>query len=570
MADHALATVSNPSAALTDFTLIVDLADMPASWWTAVDTTDGTRGRVYKGDGTTRLACDWIDFDDTAETGLLRVLWSGSLASSGTQQLWIEPPVSGNAAVAADNTYGSDNAYDANWEGYWPFDADFADRTVNGSNASTGSGNPAIVAGGKRGQCLDATPGGHLDATISTLTNSQITIIGWGKPSANSTSFVGTDASTEVVLGVSSGKLRFVLNSFTTNDRVSGSTSLNTTGVWQHLVGRYDGSTIDVFLNGTEDGTATPTGSWGSIGAINIGSFNGSTSDDWEEQLDDVQIHSTGRSDPWIVQEYDQTNDNSTFWGTWSWTTSGVALEGTVTCTSTATGAITTGRALAGTVSAESTVAGALTVGKALAGSVVAESTASGTLTAGVSLAGSVTCVSTVAGTITTGRALSGSVAAESTVSGAITTGKLLAGSVAATSTAEGALTVAKLLEGLVACESAASGELTVGSSLNGRVVCESLTEGALTVGRALAGSVQAQSTVTGQLSADINLAGAVACVSTVTGRLGDPGQVIDIFRARSYIQTTLSERSSITWQIKFTSISRSRLSLKSALTDNR
>jgi hypothetical protein len=228
-------------------------------------------------------------------------------------------------------------------------------------------------------------------------------------------------------------------------------------------------------------------------------------------------------SDATYPFDWDITGATRSSWdvGAAEFVASGVELEGSVTCTSTAVGAITVARALAGSVPAESTVAGALTVGKALAGTVVAESTVSGTLAGGVALAGSVACVSTVAGAITTGRALSGSVVAESTATGAITTGKLLSGSVAATSTTEGALTVARLLAGLVACESAATGDLTVGSSLNGRVVCESLTQGALTVGRALAGSVQAQSTVTGQLASDINLAGLVACVSTVTGRLG-------------------------------------------------
>src|SRR6056297_1287987 len=146
MADHALATVTNPTSALTDFTLIVDLSTMPASWWSAVSTSDGTRGRVYKGDGTTRLACDWIDFDDTAETGLLRVLWSGTLASSGTQQLWIEPPVSGNATVAADNTYGSDNAYKSSIEAYYPLQSDGNDRTSNGHDL-TEYNSPTYVSG---------------------------------------------------------------------------------------------------------------------------------------------------------------------------------------------------------------------------------------------------------------------------------------------------------------------------------------------------------------------------------------------------------------------------------------
>src|SRR6056297_96504 len=94
--DYATATVTNPSSALTDFTLIIDLSTLPQDWWDAVTSSDGTKGRASKGDGTTELACDWIDFDDTAETGLLRVLWSGTLASTGTQEVRIYPPLSGN------------------------------------------------------------------------------------------------------------------------------------------------------------------------------------------------------------------------------------------------------------------------------------------------------------------------------------------------------------------------------------------------------------------------------------------------------------------------------------------
>jgi hypothetical protein len=36
-----------------------------------------------------------------------------------------------------------------------------------------------------------------------------------------------------------------------------------------------------------------------------------------------IQIHSTALSADWIALEYDQTNDNATFWGAWTWNSAG-------------------------------------------------------------------------------------------------------------------------------------------------------------------------------------------------------------------------------------------------------
>ena len=62
-------TIPNPTSALTNFSVMIDLANMGADWWTANGTeADGTKGRAAKDDGT-ELATDWIDFDHAAETG---------------------------------------------------------------------------------------------------------------------------------------------------------------------------------------------------------------------------------------------------------------------------------------------------------------------------------------------------------------------------------------------------------------------------------------------------------------------------------------------------------------------
>jgi hypothetical protein len=327
VADHALATVSNPSSALTDFTLIVDLSNMPANWWSAVDTSDGTRGRVYKGDGTTRLACDWIDFDDVNETGLLRVLWSGTLASTGTQQLWIEPPVSTNASVSASDTYGSDNAYDANWLGYYPSGGG-ADRTSNG-NDGTGAGG--VTAGDSSGIVGSATsydgtddrtelPVGIFDSA------SAGTICAWFNTDDASTAqsiYTGGDFRNRLYLNLNSSGYLYARvgdeTEWTTGTPVSTST-------WYHGSLYWSSGSQSLSIDAASPSSQSYSGSWGNIEAEAIGAYEdrgGVANTIFDGLISEVHLHSVSRGADWISHEYDQTNDNATFWGTWSWETGG-------------------------------------------------------------------------------------------------------------------------------------------------------------------------------------------------------------------------------------------------------
>ena len=145
---YDLATITNPSGALTDFVLLVDLSRMSATFKAAWNTSANGYGRAAKADGT-ELACDWINLNHTAKTGLLRVKWTGTLASSGTQQIRIYPPSTDNAQYAHDDTYGSDNAY-TNTICYYPLDGDATERSGNGHEMTiSGAVNvPALVGSG--------------------------------------------------------------------------------------------------------------------------------------------------------------------------------------------------------------------------------------------------------------------------------------------------------------------------------------------------------------------------------------------------------------------------------------
>lgn len=333
---YDLATVDNPASALSDFTLIVDLSTMSASWWAAVNTTDGTRGRAAIHGSGTEVACCWIDFDSSGKTGLLRVLWTGTLASSGTQQLRVYPPNTANATVAASATYGSDNAFDAYWEGYWPLSTDANDRTSNGLNLSGTA--PTYGVAGKLGKAadFDVANSEYLAAAQSAVTGPPFTISGWFQPPDTTTPYVvasianNTVAGDRYVLmpdaGASFGDIR---SSFFATDvlysadglaRVAQS-SAQYTAAWHMFSGVATSHTSrTAYLDGSNPGSNTFDSRPQGVNIVAVGVAGDSTPSQYADgQIQHVLLHSTARSAAWLAQEYAQTNDNATFWGTWTW-----------------------------------------------------------------------------------------------------------------------------------------------------------------------------------------------------------------------------------------------------------
>lgn len=334
---YASAVVTNPGGALTDFTLLIDLADLPASWWAAVDTADGTKGRAAKSDGT-ELPCDWIDFDNGASTGWVRVKWSGTLAAAGTQTLRIYPPVDANASVAAGDTYGQYAAYDDDWQAYLPLAEDFDDRTSNGIDGTAAGG---MAAGDSTGP--DGFPSAGLDDTDDYVTldsdpvagEAQCTVIAWTDYDERITSGIAgawnadTDMSA-LLFTASADHGLFRLD--TTTDTVETATGVTAIqdGTPHMAAGTYDGSNLHLYIDGAQEGTEpaiTGTIASSSYG-FELGRYNADAGTIPTGSLCHFSAHSTARSADWIAEEYAQTNDNTTFWGTWEWTAAGTPGTG--------------------------------------------------------------------------------------------------------------------------------------------------------------------------------------------------------------------------------------------------
>lgn len=335
------ATITNPDGALTDFSLMIDLSRMSASWWSANDTATGAKGRACKSDGSTELSCDWIDFDNGAETGWLRVKYSGTLASSGTQIIRIFPPLAAQSTYSASDTYGSDNAYASHWVAYYPLEEDpsgsppqMLDRTSNSNNGTT---QGTMVSGDsvstQVGNGLELTTSQYVEVTSSSSMDfsgtGMYSLSIWVDMDASQSNYAGIiakgDAGTDFSMqrdGSGTGMRVYNGGNFTTHAGIfgtlSGGGSKLLTMTW-----KYSTNDQIVYLDGSSSSSlsegAEPTYNAGY--PLKLGSERGTTG--IVGSIDEAQVHDIDLSPNWIAEEYAQTNNNATFWGSWAWTGGG-------------------------------------------------------------------------------------------------------------------------------------------------------------------------------------------------------------------------------------------------------
>lgn len=347
---YDLATVTNPSATLTNFTLLIDLSTMSASWWSAAEDTAATRGRAAKDSGPTELAVDWIDYNHGAQTGWARVLWSSNLTTGDTQKVRIYPPLSTNSSYSASDTYGSDNAYDSSWYIYWTMDESpdgspaAVDRTANGLDGTNAGGmNSGDAIAGKIANAVDFDGSTNDWIWINTIASGNpsdfpMTFMAWMRPesltNAECRISFGNSAETNELIGIrtsSSGTAE--LYNYTYSGGSDGNANYNgllgTTSLdlvnWWHVAGVFETRTNRrVYTNGSDEQSDTDDDAFPSaMDRFGVGAFVDSTPSSEPGQLDEVQVHLAARSAAWIAEEYAQSNNQGTFWSTWTWQAGG-------------------------------------------------------------------------------------------------------------------------------------------------------------------------------------------------------------------------------------------------------
>ena len=301
-AGYVTTTPDNPGAALTDFTFLVDLSTLPQSWWDDVNTTNGTYGRACKDDGTTELPCDWIDFNSTAQTGLLAIKYSGTKSATLSEPVRIFAPNTRNTAYAAGDTYGQYNAYSPNISFYSPNGAD-NDRTVN-QNTVSYTGTPTEDAEiGRLGKATHYQTGAYGSVSgISTPSSHYMCAIG----KTTGTPYLFGDFGRISLIRPYNGTYRYYHN---LGSKPDGTYTEGVYNIFQARV-NSDGTAGRIGVNGSYTDF---TGTEGNVGAIyDIGR----DSDVYAQHV--IKLNVDPGND-YIAYDYAQLSDNSSFWSTPTW-----------------------------------------------------------------------------------------------------------------------------------------------------------------------------------------------------------------------------------------------------------
>lgn len=125
------------SADLTDYPLMVSLADMPAAFWTDVNSTGGNI-RAYASDGVTMLPHDVTYIDKSRSLGRMYIKTNIATATSTTVRIHLTDPADTKLAVTDPN---GRNAVWADYEVVWVF-PETDNRTGNAYTQDVGGLEP--------------------------------------------------------------------------------------------------------------------------------------------------------------------------------------------------------------------------------------------------------------------------------------------------------------------------------------------------------------------------------------------------------------------------------------------
>lgn len=373
---------------LTDPSPYVDLSLLGAEFWALVDTSDGTKGRVFKEDET-ELAVVWLSFDDGAETGGLRFKWSGTWSAAGANTVRIYPPLAARASVASGDAFGKFNAFDDYWRMYLTLDQavtnapdGYTDETRHGSHGQ-GVSMAIAASAGQVGDAqnfdgaADYIDVGTMGTFGSGMSVNNTTVSAWVESSdtINIMSMLGTFStgpSTALRLTVNEGSggsanaghIRTFVRDEDLEQRIYGVNSNTgvTDGSRHHLVAvLFPDSEPKIYV----DAVLQTVVSFDTDNTDNMADFEfplffgatntrGTVSQLWTGQKDEGQIHTTDRSADWIEEEVAATKNPGTYWGVWE-------FVGDATQTATSAAAFTTVAAVSRRAAVTATSAAALT-----------------------------------------------------------------------------------------------------------------------------------------------------------------------------------------------------------------
>jgi len=311
-------TIDNTKVAadLTDYTLLVDLADLVKAGADVFDTcrTDGGDLRATKSDGTTELPIEVVAIDTTAKTGEVHIKITGTTSSSTDTVIRLYYNGT-DVAVATTATYGAENVWDSN---YKLVAHDVDDDSTSGANNGTLEGSTAVITGKVGdGRQFEATGnrvnyGSSFGESYSAATYSTWIRV---NNTSNEYHFLGKNDNIGILVETS-GQIRAAIHTTDWQSPVwSGGSYTVTAGTWHKIDLVYTGSNLSIYFDGVSTGAGvSATGTLGNNGNDWFAGSYFVTSQWINGDMDELRVSDIARSSDWFSTTYNNQNSPSTFY----------------------------------------------------------------------------------------------------------------------------------------------------------------------------------------------------------------------------------------------------------------
>jgi hypothetical protein len=288
---------------------------------------NGADIRFTSSDGTTELPREIESYSSGTLVAHVKI---PTLSHTSDTVIYMYYGNSSATEPAANSTYGSQNVWDTNYKGVWHMNdtttstvSDSTGLNANGSKRQANNPNEVSALIGKGQDFISSTDYISVaENTSNDITSNAITFGGWIYPDISNTyqlimGKLTPDASSRqyalYLTGGNTSSLYWRLLGVGGNIPFT-ITSPWATGTWNQIYLVYNGSTVKLYLNGSQ----VYTGNFaGNITHLASSVYFGKEATNYyglDGREDEMRLSSTARSAGWISTEYKNQNSPSTFY----------------------------------------------------------------------------------------------------------------------------------------------------------------------------------------------------------------------------------------------------------------
>ncbi len=310
------------SEPLTDFPLLVSLTSDSVDYTKTQDA--GQDIRFVDSDDSTELSHEIEKWDESA-TSTVWVKVPQIDGGSNADYIWMYY----NHSSVADGQNAAD-VWSNGYEAVYHLNDDFLDSTSNARNA-TNDGSDDVT--GQFADAQDFTPLDELNLGTWSVTGTALTIQAWAyfddfeqdDPRIISKAIEGDTHDHVFMLSLSGEGERYLRMRIKTGESDGSGTKTLLAGegaltaqTWHMVTGRYDGSTMRLYKDGSQVASTSKTGSlrensWQVWAGNNPNNANNAEWGSMDGRLDEIRISSVARSADWLAAQY--KSHTNTFFG---------------------------------------------------------------------------------------------------------------------------------------------------------------------------------------------------------------------------------------------------------------